>query len=479
MKKITFLLLILISQLSYSQNWAPINFTEKFCYSSDDTLDIINHVLWVDSIDQDGDVQLFHLNKIAIPFQDGYGSEFLFNQPQFLLDDILIYPNGEWVFEDTFFLPIEDIESFTLIPNSEILDSWNFTDDITASISEVGTEILFGVVDSVKTIQLSDNTEILLSKNYGIVQWKNQYQLIGIEGRNLGVLVPDFDDMFAKISPGDVICYNNGRWQADETVTGWNSSIRMDIETITRYDDSIVFHAYVRSNTDYFWKDESAKSTNGYEDIVIHKSRFTDVYPNDTLAVSWDLTPMDGIVISKLDKHKWGGIKKTQHLVENDWMDYMSVLTPCEGLYSYELCAGDYSDYLLVEHSVDYGFLEYFDSGFEWGGEETLVGIIDNGDTLGIIYPVDMFVGNQEINSNSNVVVYPSPARENLYIHFQEAEDLKWSIFSISGQVVAQGTKENSIDNFEINIGHLPVGVFIIQLELNGQLIKKKFIKAQ
>lgn len=188
---------------------------------------------------------------------------------------------------------------------------------------------------------------------------------------------------------------------------------------------------------------------------------------------------MDGIVISKLAKHKWGGVKKTQYLVENDWMDYISVLTPCEGLYSFELCGSDYSDYLLVEHSVDYGFLEYFDSGFEWGGEETLVGIIDNGDTLGTIYPVDMFVGAQEVSSNSNMVVYPSPARENLYIHLQETEDLKWSIFNISGQIVAQGTKENSIDNFEINIGHLPEGVFIIQLELNGQLIKEKFIKAQ
>lgn len=68
MRKIFFLLLSAIAFSSFSQNWAPINTTEKFCYSSDDTLEIINNVLWVESFEQNGDEQVFQLNKIAKPY---------------------------------------------------------------------------------------------------------------------------------------------------------------------------------------------------------------------------------------------------------------------------------------------------------------------------------------------------------------------------------------------------------------------------
>jgi len=478
MKNISFLLFMLLSQLVYSQNWAPINTTEKFCYSTDDTLDMINNVLWVDSLSMDGDTILYYFNKIAIPYQNGFGSEFLFNQPQFLLDEVQVYPSGEWVFHDTFFLPIEEIESFMIIPNMQLNDSWDFTDDLTALVSDVGITSIFGQQDSVKTILLSDDSQILLSKNFGIINWRNQYQLIGIEGRDLGVLVPSFDDLFAQISSGDVVCYHNGRWQADETVTGWNTYIRMDIETVSRYEDSIVFHAYVRSNTIYYWKNNSAEENKGYQDIVVYRSRFTDVYPNDTLNVSWEYSPMDnGILISKLARHKWGGIKKTQYLVENDLMGNVSLLYTCEGLYSYELCTSEYSDYLLMEHSVDYGFLEYYDAGFEWGGQETLVGIINDGDTLGIIYPIDLFTGNQELSSASYTTVYPSPAKDHLFIHSLKTGKLKWFIFNISGQVMMQGILEKSRDDVELSISQLPKGIYIIQIEIEGQLSRKKILK--
>lgn len=480
MKKALLFIFIISSFAAFSQNWAPINSTEKFCYSSDDTLDIINNVLWVDSFEQNGDNQVFHLNKIAKPVEN-QNFAYLFNEPQFLLDDIIIQPNGEWVCEDTFFTPLDDIQSFSIFPNAQLNDSWVFMNGIEAVISNVGILEIFGETDSVKTIALSDNSEIILSKNYGIINWKNQYQLVGIEGRNLGTLVPDFDDMYAHVSAGDVACIFRGEWQADETVTGWWEKTRLDIENVDKYEDSIVIVADVHSIFYQYWKgtEEITKST---QTIIKYRNRHTDIYPNDTMVIKDMYWPVDeSWVISKLNYHEWGGLKKTQVIFEFDESMESTALYPCEGLYSFELCIGNwYSDYVLVEHSNYFGFLEFYDAGFEWGASDRLVGYIDDGVEYGDIYPLDMFVGtNQLSGSNSNWHIYPNPVQEDLYIKSSQSGLMNWSIFNISGQIMTQGTLEKTKEDIKLSVKDLPKGIFILQIEQDGEVSREKFFKTE
>jgi len=471
-------LLVMSSMALFSQNWSPINTSEKFCYSSDDTLDIINNVLWVNSFEQIGDDQVFHLNKIALEHDGGDGNVSLLGQPQFLLDDINIHPDGHWTFVDTFPLPIEEFETFSIYPNAQLDDVWDFESGLTATITDMFIMNFLGESDSVKVITLSDDTEILLSKDHGILNWRNDYQLIGIEGRDIGILVPDFDDMFTKISAGDVICFDKGRWQADETVTGWHGNYRYDIEAVTRYEDSIVIYAYIRSYVYNFWK-KQAEMIDGYGNIVLKRNRFTDVYPNDTVRISdYNYAPLEGILISKLGKHKWGGIKKTQLVFETEWFQKVSLLNECEGLYGDYLCIGDFdSDHLLMEHSVDYGFLEYYDAGFEWGGEETLTGIIDDGDTLGTIYPIDFFVGNQELTIQSNWQFYPNPAQDFLNIISSNLGAVEYQIYHITGQLMEQKKIRKVGPDLSIDISHLAKGAYMINLLSEGESVQEKFIK--
>ncbi|NOR86319.1 MAG: T9SS type A sorting domain-containing protein [Bacteroidales bacterium] len=121
--------------------------------------------------------------------------------------------------------------------------------------------------------------------------------------------------------------------------------------------------------------------------------------------------------------------------------------------------------------------MEYFNSGFEWGGHKEIVGVIDNGDTLGIIYPIDMFVGQDEIENQTNLLVYPSPTKEKLHIKTTETGSVNWSIFDISGNLVQAGTEEKTTEDLRLQMAHLPKGIFILQIKINDQIIRKKFIK--
>lgn len=477
MKRNLLLFLILaISLPAVSQNWAPINTYEKFCYSTDDTIDIINNVLWVESFEQNGDEQVYQLNKIARPIEDE-NFQYLFNEPQFLLDQITIQENGEWVCLDTFFTPLDTLETFSLFPNAGLNDSWNFTNELQAEITDMDLIDILGETDSVKTISLSDNSEIILSKEHGIINWRNQYQLIGIEGRDIGVLVPNFDDMYANISAGDVVCFNSGHFEADGSVYGWVKDTRMDISEVIKYEDSVVISAHVTSNFYTSMKSENVKTTKSFKDTVYYRNRFTDVYPNDTLWIDWPYSGYSGMMISKLSSHQWGGLKKTQVLMPSQNMEYSSVFSPCEGLYSFELCMDDYSDYLVIEPSVKFGFIEYSDSGFEWGSHNNLVGIIDNGDTLGTIYPIDMFVGTKQLSTNSNWIIYPNPAKDHINLHSSHTGNITYQIYNYSGILIEEQIINKRDDQISIPVIDLSSGVYLIKLIQNNQTEVLKFVK--
>ncbi len=477
-KNLLFILMLTFSIGLFAQDWAPINTSERFCYSSDDTLDMINNVLWVESFEQVDDIQAYYLNKITIPFENGEGSLFLYNQPQFLLDDIWVYPDGNWVFQDTFFLPIEELESYTLKPGASLSTTWDFATNITATITEIGVMDLFGEEDSIKTISVSNGLEIVLSKEHGIVNWNNEYQLIGIEGRDLGFQVPNFEDMYADISEGDVVCVNRTRAWADGEVHNIQISERIEIESITWYEDSLEIYAYVRSKYLEWNPGYSLEFTEGYRTITKYRTSFTDAYPNELLYFEdYSLTISEGFLISKLSHHKWGGLMKSQVLFEAESMGVSSSLYQCEGLYSYELCPIDYGDFLKVEHSTKYGFLELLNWGFEWSAEVELTGYLHDGDTLGYIYPLDVFLGQQELASSNNFQIYPSPAKESIKIQTHETGEINYHIFNISGQLIMEGRMEKSFEDLEIDISELQNGIYILQFDHDHQVSRSKFIK--
>jgi len=75
---------------------------------------------------------------------------------------------------------------------------------------------------------------------------------------------------------------------------------------------------------------------------------YSCLHTHDTLLVSSYAT--EGIVISTLGTHKWGGQKKTQlTFVDEEGMPF-SMFHHNEGIYSSELYS--YGEYILYEHNL-------------------------------------------------------------------------------------------------------------------------------
>jgi hypothetical protein len=457
----------------YSQNWAPINTSEKFCYSTDDQSHIINNVLWVDSIEMIGADSLFHLNKIAKYFEDQY--IILNNEPQFLLDDVIVKDNGEWIFMDTAFSEFDQIDTFKILPQANYYESWEFSNDLDAVIANVSTMSIFGQTDSVKTILLSDYSQILLSKNHGIINWRGEFDLIGIEGRDLGLQVPLFKDFYQNISPGDVVCFLINGWEASKGAVELMIKKRINIEEVTRYEDSIIL--YVEEWTEehiIYWDGGSSDIKSEYKEIVLKPNGLTESYPNELvfLGIWQDYAWAYGYAITRLEEFKWGGVKKTQIFME-DYYPLAGLFDPCED-GSNEYCPN--GDMLLMEYSEKYGFLEYGNQSFEHGGDRIIKGVIDDGDTIGTIYPIEMFVGTNQLSTTSNWLVYPNPAKEFITIKSPKEENTgQYKIYNLNGILLKEGILNNKESN--ITIKELPKGMYFIKLNIKGELVTKKWIK--
>ncbi len=237
-KNLPLFLMLLISFPAFSQNWAPINTTEKFCYTTDDDFEIINNVLWVDSIQDMGDHDIYYFNKIVAPCDTCADTTYmLLNQSQFLLDYVKVYENGDWVFTN-------DDQLFILKPEASQSESWVFDDEnnITAVVMFYMDLDVLGEPDILKEIGLSNGESIILSQNHGIVHWMGDYHLVGIEGRDLGNIVPTFRNMYQNWSEGDVFCYYRYSSICDEVCESNTYEYKYTIQGVSRFNDSILIY---------------------------------------------------------------------------------------------------------------------------------------------------------------------------------------------------------------------------------------------
>ena len=475
MRKIYLFLLLIVGISVHSQNWAPINTTEKFCYSSDDTLDIINNVLWVDSLKTYGNQEVYFMNKIVKLFDEDQ-NHYMFDEPQFLADTIIISEDGSWEFIDAF--PIPDDGGFKIYPLEDVGFQWSFLSGISAEIISKDTLSVFGEIDSVKTIQLSNNQQIILSKEHGIVNWRDEYTLVGIEGRDIGTNVIMFEDMFKNVDAGDILFVEKRETEVDYAVIGYVSEQRFEILEIEKYIDSVVMLAGCYYYTEYNWGYTTTYS-NGYStrELKYFRNDSTDIYPNEAITNTWENSNQQpfGTTISKISEHKFGGLNKTQIVYAGEWGD-ASVFEECEDLYPSIYCPNLY-DLNLFEYSENYGILEYQIGFFEHWFSQELVGVIDDGDTLGTIYPLDMFVGTNQLSTTSNWFIYPNPAKDHISLHSSQTGNITYQIYHYSGILVEEQRITKRDDEILIPIQELSSGVYLIKLIQNQQTEVHKFLK--
>lgn len=81
-------------------------------------------------------------------------------------------------------------------------------------------------------------------------------------------------------------------------------------------------------------------------------------------------------------------------------------------------------------------------------------------------------VGVGELDADA-ISVYPNPANESFKV--DGAKGASFKLYSITGQLVNQGTINNTVEN--INLSNLHHGVYTLELTSNGSVVTKKIIK--
>ena len=84
-------------------------------------------------------------------------------------------------------------------------------------------------------------------------------------------------------------------------------------------------------------------------------------------------------------------------------------------------------------------------------------------------------LGIEDVSDSFGITVYPNPASDVLNIASQKAKIQSATITDATGRTVL--TNKIASTNGTINIGHLPKGVYILTLKLDGQTVTKKIIK--
>lgn len=118
-----------------------------------------------------------------------------------------------------------------------------------------------------------------------------------------------------------------------------------------------------------------------------------------------------------------------------------------------------------VASNGDYAF--YFTAVYE-EGESDMVGPVS----------VDISVGIQELQNNS-LSLYPNPAQEQLYIQYilSERAQVSAKVYTLSAQEVLNYSfqQETGSQQIHLHTNKLDNGIYFLYLEINNQLIIKKF----
>ncbi|MCD4663878.1 MAG: T9SS type A sorting domain-containing protein [Bacteroidales bacterium] len=488
MKGLFTLILVLIISVLSAQNWSPILVNEKMNYKHSDS-NYISHTIWVDSAFATESDSVYYLNRIVkdVP---GNPEIALRNQPQFLMEFMVKQIYGIYSFHYPY--------DYFLSTNLPVGASWTFdlTNNIEAEITAYIVEEIFGIMDSVEVISLSDGNEIRLSKNFGILKFPDfenggYFELVGIQNTAYGESFPDFWDIY-NFEVGDVFQYYIEQASTDPNIEDHiTSKITINVKEIN---NNSYFYSYneIYYRISYYTGGPLDTSIYIFSDTIIFIDSLdhpANISPNQIYFLhdsysgygTGRVLTLPNIYIDQDTDvlYKEYGIKEPGYC---NWPDnvFYEFDIYCDTIYKYEFISLiDYPAFLkgigygssLGEVFSNEGFFEYFKV-------KKLEGYIKEGDTVGTITPDSLLlvgVESQKYKKSGNFVIYPNPVDEWLNIRQKNlyyAYNYNIEIWNQYGQLVREEKNIQSL-HYTMNIAELKAGVYFYMIREKGEIIQQ------
>jgi len=425
--------------IAHSQDWQLLNPTYKYNYSINND-SFLAHTIWIDSITSSlsGDT-VYHLNRIVVDCDscnERVGFDIpkyaYYNQPQFMLRSVKVSDTAY-----TFSSP----QKFTIFPKADSGYSWIFdtVNNITANINNTSEELVLDVQDSVKTILLSSGKTILISKNYGIVEFNSPYEskkynLRGIDNV-IGDSVPDFFDFF-NFSIGDIFEYTGYIVDNDSEDWLWKNFLeKYFIQSKTMRNDSIIYEVYMRyrySETDGGLYNDVKFGSKELEWIFFNNSdhptnRYANELMNCSLLSEFKLPPRSNLNIDRRYGSLPSNYTKLKYYSDNnnlitksigsfDRDNYLNIINNTQYLLErqYDI---DYTDFdFEYQYKLGLGEVYFGYSVYQHYGDYSLVAYAKGNDTVGVFTDDSFFTSISDVENDMNTIVYPNPVKDMLYV---------------------------------------------------------------
>lgn len=478
-----------------AQNWNAFNKSYRYNYIYDHD-QLITNVLFADSVEQSGSDTVYYMNRIGVECQGTCptittaitNTEVVIvpNMPQFLQRTIIKKSDETLMFSDT--------SSWLFKPKCVLNEVWIFdaANSKTAQCVSISTISIFNIVDSLRTIIIDGTDSLLLSKQFGIIQFPNvygknkYYRLVGIENvatyemnSLFGLKVPNAWD-FYNFDVGDKFCNSyykffvagssNSHWTDNKEKVSIISKtvVATGYQYVINSKKQTHYYGYSPQYNNYNFKDTT---------IVISYTCNTGKFEN---------TMYPGQIINVCNVCTWA--EDFNNIVkfgkDNNGKFYKYAGPNCIGYTNVTL-----PNYTVTPYSYSYGpvltpnagvriFAKVFGVGlgvvsdrYEWGaGSEErycLTCAFKNGN---LYLGTESDVSVQELSIKNSIRIYPNPVDEWLTITFKENLVDKVEIVNLLGEVVVSRQIVSGISqDFDFSV--LTQGVYILEIYNQGKIV--------
>lgn len=473
-------LALFISIAAIAQDWSPIRVNQKMNYQHSDSA-YISHTIWVDSAGNTFEDSTFFLNLVVKDFPDN-PEIVLRNQPQFF--GIIINKD---VLGNYFFI---EPMNYCLLSSASVGESWLFdiNNSVIATLTDIMEQEIFGVTDSVKTIELSDGNEILISKNFGILQFPDfenggSFELVGIQDTEYGESVPGTLEIY-NFEIGEIY-QTFFDYSTVNSGSSFDYTYKKTVVNKQQFEDSIQYEFHVLRHKREYWANNTTHHyyANYYEDLTIkndpanHENKFNKQLDIIEDTYVW-IGTMELFAYCRIYPDENGMIVKAfGDPQEDNNLEYLYFALDADSDTLYKLedseMVDGYQGFTFINGlGLSYTYSEEF---WETYIEYYLEGYVKDGDTVGIISPDTSFTTG--IRSNivyNNIDITPNPANDKITIlNLPDALANGFSIqlFNLEGKAVKTFNLSDQSKTF--SVADLNPGLYIYTITQNQEIINR------
>ncbi|MBK8499544.1 MAG: T9SS type A sorting domain-containing protein [Flavobacteriales bacterium] len=476
---------LLLCVAAHAQNWALLNPAYRYNYSNDGT-DTISNQIRVMHIDTLGpDSFRYELNLIGVvcdtcPASLGGPCDGCFvrvDQPQFMGYECIRSENN-WTFQGK--------DTVLIRSDTDVGASWIFhaADGITATVDEEWATNVFGILDTLQKILLSDGDSILLSQSFGIMNFRRgaiHHDLLGVEGAGVGILLTDPMDFF-DFQIGDELTYRvvdtytatpQGGFPFPQTTHYyWRAVIlgREDFQDSVRYATSVArttpSYGYPGGGgLPWFWR--MPQNPWVFDRAILNQSHpVLGAHPGQLLesTVVWSANVETGFLA------EWSMSNNGRRVVRSKSLQIVPTglngginlySSPSPGLHPF-FTGYDQTAIVNVQYEEGLGLIEVIrrrQSIIEYS--VTLVGAIIAGDTIISPPQINWAVGIDE-DRTAELSFHPNPAFDFIVLSSYTPGALCY-ITDLQGRAIL--VQRVTTTNARIDVQALPPGVYVLTME--------------